>query len=106
MSGAVLQAELASDCGLFDEGASARSRSSVESRSPLIINLRSIRRRPMRDGRVVHWPYAAISGDRREDFVMRKPRKMTSRDRQRLADSVTFAAMDATQKDARNRFNR
>ena len=36
---------------------------------------------------------------------MRKPPEMTRRDRQRLADPVTFAAIDATQKEARNRFD-
>jgi hypothetical protein len=36
---------------------------------------------------------------------VRKARKINSRDRQRLADPVTFAAIDATRKHARSRFH-
>jgi hypothetical protein len=35
---------------------------------------------------------------------VRKAPKMDSRDRQRLADPVTYAAIDAAQKEARDRF--
>jgi hypothetical protein len=40
----------------------------------------------------------------KEGFEVGKARKMNSRNRQRLADPVTFAATDAAQKEARDRF--